>query len=263
MKDIVFKLPKETEKFEDIEIIPLSDLHIGDAQCNYKAILDRIKYIKETPNVYCLLNGDLMNNAISTSDPFAEEFTPMGQVKKVCELFGDIKDKIISITSGNHENRTYKVSGIDISYMYALEMGIANRYTNEGALVFLECGSESRGRIRNGKVRGVSYVIYHSHGTGGGKMIGGKLNRLEYLSGICDADIYIMGHTHLPATFKEGYIRVDPRNHTHANITKLFVNTSATLEFGGYGERFGFKPSSMDTPSIILGNHKKWYKAIL
>ena len=40
-----------------IELHPLSDLHLGDVHCDYKAIMERIEYIKNTPNAYCIL-GD-------------------------------------------------------------------------------------------------------------------------------------------------------------------------------------------------------------
>ena len=52
---------------EKIEVHPMSDLHIGDGYCDYKSILERIEYIKNTPNAYCILDGDLMDTAISSS----------------------------------------------------------------------------------------------------------------------------------------------------------------------------------------------------
>jgi antirestriction protein ArdC len=44
---------------------------------------------------------------------------------------------------------------------------------------------------------------------------------------------------------------------------KLFVNTGATLNYGGYGEAFEFKPASKDTPIIYLDGTKKRMKAEL
>lgn len=37
---------------ESIEIHPMSDLHIGDAECDYKMVMDRIEYIKNTKDAW-------------------------------------------------------------------------------------------------------------------------------------------------------------------------------------------------------------------
>lgn len=43
---------------ETIEIFPMADHHIGDNNCDFKLILERIEYIKNTPNAYCILDGE-------------------------------------------------------------------------------------------------------------------------------------------------------------------------------------------------------------
>jgi hypothetical protein len=48
-----------------------------------------------------------------------------------------------------------------------------------------------------------------------------------------------------------------------ALVNKLFVNTAANLNYGGYGEAQEFKPSSKDTPIIYLGGRKKSFEARL
>ena len=59
---------------------------------------------------------------------------------------------------------------------------------------------------------------------------------------------------------KQSFHRVDIPNSYIARVDKLFVNTSAMLNYGGYGEQYEFKPSSKDTPTIYLnGNKKKMY----
>ena len=56
---------------------------------------------------------------------------------------------------------------------------------------------------------------------------------------------------------KQGFFRVDQTSSTVANVTKLFVNTSSNLNYGGYGEAQEFKPNSKDTPVIYLNGRKK------
>jgi hypothetical protein len=62
---------------------------------------------------------------------------------------------------------------------------------------------------------------------------------------------------------KQAYHRIDPRNSAVALVTKLFVNTAANLNYGGYGEAAEFKPTSKDTPVIYLSGTKKSFEARL
>jgi hypothetical protein len=48
-----------------------------------------------------------------------------------------------------------------------------------------------------------------------------------------------------------------------AFVDKLFVNSGANLNFGGYSEAAEFKPSSKDTPVIYLNGTKKYFNARL
>ena len=78
------------------------------------------------------------------------------------------------------------------------------------------------------------------------------------LGNIIDADIFIHSHTHLPAVVKTGYYRVSTTNSSVAKVDKLFVNTAALLDWGGYGELQSYKPTSKEMPLIILsGKHHK------
>jgi hypothetical protein len=42
-----------------------------------------------------------------------------------------------------------------------------------------------------------------------------------------------------------------------ALVDKLFVNTAASLNYGGYGDAAGFKPASKQAPVIYLNGHKR------
>jgi hypothetical protein len=118
------------------------------------------------------------------------------------------------------------------------------------------------GKSKNHK-RPQLYTIYVTHGSGGGRKEGGKVNRLADLAAIVDADIYVTGHTHLPLVFKESYFRVSGSNSSVAMVDKLFINTAASLDYGGYGDLQGFKPASKKSPIIILNGTKRDMEARL
>jgi predicted phosphodiesterase len=233
---------------------------MGDSMCDFKLIQETMRRIAETPNVYCILNGDLMDTAVCSSigDTYGANLQPMEQLRRCVDLFGPSAEKIIAITPGNHENRVYKSDGIDIVRMFAAQLGIEERYSDTAAYIFLrfQTACSQHGHP-------VRYTIYVSHGSGGGRKEGGKVNRLADLASICDADVYVHSHTHMPFIMKERYFRVDP---THANVfpvDKLFVNTASFLDYGGYGERNGYKPSSKDNPVICFSGRKRSFQATL
>lgn len=258
MKVIKIDLPQELSQ---IEIHTFADEHIGDEYSDIKKVLQRIEHVKNTPNAYCILNGDIIDNATKTSigDTYTQVFNPMEQLERAVELFEPIKDKILCITHGNHENRTYKKEGINLSRLIATQLGLAERYTSTSAVLFIRLGKASS-RYHHRKVL---YSIYVLHGSGGGRKEGAKAIRLADLAGIIDTDIYIHSHTHLPMVMKQAFHRTDNLNMTVTLANKLFVNTASNLTYGGYSEAGAFKPNSNDTPIIYLDGTKKDFKAEL
>ena len=252
MKTIKVDLPKE---LNSIELHVFADEHIGDEYCDLDRLKERINYVAETPNAYCLLNGDILDNATRTSigDCYTAEFNPMEQLKKAVEIFSPIAEKCIAITHGNHENRTYRKEGINLSYLLAAQLGLTDMYSPTSALIFLRFG---KSKNHSGTSKQL-YTVYCLHGSGGGRKEGAKAIRLADLNCIIDADIFIHSHTHLPMVMKQAYHRIDKNNSKVSIVDKLFVNTAANLNYGGYGEAGAFKPSSKDTPVIYLSGTKK------
>ena len=258
MKIIKIELSSEIEQ---IELHIFADEHIGDDNCDMNRLLERIEYVKSTPNAYCILNGDLLDNATKTSigDTYAQTLNPMEQLERAVELFGPIREKVLCITHGNHENRTYKKEGINLSALIAAQLGLQDLYTPTSAIIFLRFG-KGPSHLHGRKVR---YTIYTLHGSGGGRKEGAKAIRLADMASIIDADIYIHSHTHLPMIMRQAFHRIDVNNSTVAMVDKLFVNTAANLNYGGYGEAAEFKPSSKETPVIYLSGKNKSFKAKL
>lgn len=253
MKTTTVELSKA---FNEIELHCLADDHIGDDQANIEVIKERISTIEDTPNAYCVMLGDSINNALanSKSDVYSAHLHPSEQIRYVAELYAPIRDKILAILPGNHETRSWRAAGIDPTRMIALELGLVNKYTDEPLLMFLRFGADSR---RSSEGRPVSYMIYLNHGSGGGRRVGAKANRVEDLAGIVDADLYCVGHTHMPITFKKDYFRTTPSTSSVQQVTKTFVNTAAALNYGSYGSQMGFSPSCKDNPVIYLNGQKK------
>lgn len=252
MRVIKVNLPRN---LKEIEIVPLADIHFGDPNCNITELKRIIDYINKTPNCYCILNGDLINNATksSCSDSYSEMIPPSKQLEQVAELLNPIKNKILAITGGNHEFRTWKMDGIDLVALLARELGCGDKYAPDGAVLFLKLGQHEKYH----KTQQVQYCMHIIHSTGGGKKIGGKLGKLEEITGVVDADIYVQSHTHLPAIFKQNFFRTNLPHQTVEEVEKTFVNTNAFLNYGGYGETYMFRPASRSVPVITLSGTEK------
>lgn len=258
MNTVNIRLPRQ---HKSVEIHTFSDWHVGDKACDITAIREQVSTIQATPNAYIICNGDLMNNATKTSvsDIYSEALSPMEQLQEVCSLLNPVRDRVLMLTQGNHEARTYRTDGIDLTALLAKELGLYDRYTKEGGVIFLRVGEDNR----HAKGRQVCYTIYCTHGSGGGRKEGAKAIRLADMASIVDTDIYVHSHTHLPMIMKQNFYRIDTCNSAVAEITKLFVNTSAQLKYGGYGQTYEFKPSNTTSPVIYLNGTKKEFAARL
>lgn len=251
MKCIKIDLAKE---LDGINIEIFSDIHIGSPKCDYKAITERVEKVRNSENTYCIILGDLCNNSTKTSvgDVYEEEMTPMQQIQVAVRTFEPIKYKIIGVTSGNHERRSYKTDGIDLTYFFCSELGIADKYDYTACLLFVRFGKDMSHN------RKMCYTIYMSHGDGnGGRTVGGKANGLQRKGQIVDADVIVCGHTHAPISFRDCAFKIDYPNSKIKKFEQLFVNASATLDYESYAEIYGMRPSSTVSPVIVLCNLKK------
>ena len=258
MKPIKIDLSSE---FKEIEIMPVADYHWADPNSDHDKIMEDLAYIKEHDNCFAILNGDLMDCAIASSigDTYGATLSPMDELRECVKLFEPIAHKILCVVPGNHERRHYKTNGIDLTELMCRQIGVEDRYSPTTALLFLRLG-EQTGKQHNRKV---AYTIYVSHGNGGGRKEAGKIQRLVDLSTIIDADCYVVGHTHLPALLKDSFARPCMANNSITYGTRLYINTSAKLNYGGYGEVGGFKPPCTDTPIIHLSGTRKEMRATI
>ena len=253
------------ETWPHANVYTLADLHIGDAHCDESEVLARVKAAADDPYGLVILNGDLMNTALrhSVSDVYGELLSPMEQITYLVNMLRPVADKIIGVTSGNHEMRTYRCDGIDITRLVCRELGIEDKYAPEGILIFLRFGRRNAHGGHMERSPKQWYSIYATHGSGGGRKEGAKAIRLADMAAIVDADVYIHSHTHLPMIMKQAFYRADSSNCMAKMVDKLFVNTGAALGYGGYGQSQEFKPASAQTACIHLEAKRKRMTATL
>lgn len=260
MKVIKINLNQEQNKILDgITIIPIADVHIGDKLSNLKLLKEALQRIKEEPNTYTIINGDLCNMALknSKSDVYSDDLSPMEQVLKATELLEGIKNKILVISTGNHEDRTMKETNIDVTRLIAKQLGIEDRYANAWWYLYLTLGKDIKGRP-------ITYGITGVHGYGGGRKSGGKINRLEDMSQVVIADLYLMSHTHKPISTKNCIYIPYYQSKALSKQEMYYLMTNSFLESdGGYAEKMGFPPSNTSITEAHLSGVKRKIKLLI
>lgn len=250
MKNIDLVPIKYTQRKEDlsntIKLYVLSDMHLGDANADIDTLKKIIAFIKDTPNCYCILLGDILNTALknSKSDIYTETMSVMDAQKLALELLTPIKDKILAMTPGNHENRVWREVGVDLSLWLAEKLGLQDKYRNNAIALSISFGKDINGKP-------FRLNVFGQHGTyGGGRRLGAAMNALEDLDGIVgNSDIYIRAHTHQPI---QGSRNVYMFNELGNLIekTKYYFNAPSVLNYGGYALNSGYRPTD-DTPCYL------------
>ena len=234
------------EEDNNIQIYVLSDMHIGDANADLPTLKRIIEHIKNTPNMYVILLGDILNTALKTSksDIYSETLNIMDAQKLALQLLLPIKDKILAMTPGNHENRVWKEVGIDLSLWLAEKLEVQDKYRNNNIALTIQFGSDVNGNP-------FRLNIFGQHGAyGGGRRLGAAMNALEDLDGIVgNADIYIRAHTHQPIQGSRNIFLFDDKGNIHRR-TKYYFNSPSVLNYGGYAAEKGYKPTD-DTPCYL------------
>lgn len=241
------------DTMEDIRIIPIGDLHIGDKHSSKQIIKDLVDKVQNDPNCYCVLMGDLIDNATtySVGDTYDAELSPMDQLKVIRDMMMPIRQKILGIIEGNHEERTTRQTGIRMMELLSLELGINDRYSSTSLVIFLKFGHQNfKGSKR-------VYTIYCNHGSGGGRRPGAKINRMDDYSKVIDADCYFLAHTHFVSTFKEVFYRPRTNIGSIDAVERVYVNTASALIYGGYADRMGLTPGSNSFPSVVFEAQKR------
>lgn len=233
---------------DSVQIYFASDMHNGSAQFSDK----KWKAFEEAlskPNTYVIFVGDQMEYATrsSKSDVYTQKLSPRQQKDWWIEHLEPFakEGKVLCIVDGNHEfNRASKDADDFPLYDIALALGIRDRYRSEAAFVDIGVGRVGRA----GKQVHYVFRVQHqaknnvNHGTADG------------FEGI---DVFVSGHTHKPMDKPLGKLIYDTSNKTVYEKTIENIVGGHFLEFGGYGERAGYRPTSQKMYSAILSGKKK------
>lgn len=242
---------------DDIRIYPVSDVHFGAAEHMKREWETFCMNILKDKNAYIILGGDLINNGTKTSvsNVYDEEYRPREQKRIMTEMLEPIKNRCLCMVNGNHERRNKDVDN-NPSYDIACKLDIETVYRENIAFVKIRIGKT--GAKRDGSAN-PTYVLAVTHGSGGGILTGGSVNRVERFAYVLDGvDCFISGHTHRPYVTQPSKIKVDPHNNKITIRPFKVVSMTSWMQWGGYAAQKMLPPTS-HAPQIITlrGNRKE------
>lgn len=233
-------------------------MHIGAVEFTNTAqvkLQGYIDWILERPNAVTFLMGDVMNCSTGRSPgrAFEEKMGGTDQFLLAKKLLKPLADagRVLGAIIGNHEYQYMKATDSKINRTRELCDALNIPYC--GASCYMTIDVRETGTNANR-----TYDFFLTHGFGGGRKRGSKINNLASLLEITDAEIYVMGHTHDVTGFR-GQRWV----HQGDKLIKrklCFVNSGSFLEWDeaedvpgeGYAERLCLAPTTIGAPRIRL-----------
>jgi hypothetical protein len=255
------------ERGQDLEIIPVGDIHFGSANCDEKLLSHVIEHIRTNDNAYWVGMGDygefishrdkrFLGKAISkqflTCDSISE--IAYKQYEHLKGLFMPIKDKCLGLLKGNHEHKVLVNDGLNVTHMMANALGAP--YLGDLALITLRCEYYSDGI----KERSCFFNMYASHGWQAGRDPGGKINTLRKIFiSYPNVDIILTGHSHdlVAMPFKANIVSAGRSELVVVPVVRWGVLTGSFLHGAkqgteNYAESFGYAPLPNGVAKVIM-----------
>jgi len=240
-------------KKNEIFLIPIGDLHIGEKAFN-KESQDKLEgYIKwlrkNSKNSYMFGMGDMINCATkdSKSSAFQQNMDTKDQIQAVVDYFNPVKNQIIGFITGNHETRLEDYCGYNPTISMCDRLGTF--YFGYDGIVLFRMGCHGfRDAPR------ATFSGYFHHSVGGGSTIGGKMNRVDKNRQIiCNCDFYASGHNHLLGVAHTGIFRVNETTEKVEFLRQMLVDTGGYLSYvDSYANKKQMPPVKLGSPKIRL-----------
>lgn len=245
---VIHRMP-QAEYPNKLTIIPLADAHYGSPEFNEVLWHETVKRIQDDPACFCVLVGDLLENAIKSSvgDVYRSTASPGEQKEWLLNELKPISGKILAAVGGNHERRTIRETDQDPLYDVMLMLGKEEVYRPNICFMQIKISYECKA----GTKQRYEFSFAITHGNGGGMYIGSSANRLQNFSLALEGiNCLITGHTHKPLSFPAEKICF-----TNGSIVRkkyMVAVASSFLEYGGYSIQKMLPPNAHTITEIVM-----------
>jgi predicted phosphodiesterase len=233
---------------EPIGIFLISDLHLGAPQCDYLTFLEHIRALKNTPNLFALIQGDMLEWSLSPrmlDSTLGQVLPPRHQARLMREIIREMILKTLAAVLGNHEGRAEKFAGFDVGEFIYDEFQRQGKgaYLKDGGVLSIKVGQQS-----------YSWMVMHGDSRFGSMYNPNhkamQLARMTF--GYCD--IVSTGHTHSAAVQQMEVPSQD--GGVMRKVVALQAGSYKITAHEQYPWRLGFgKSPTVDMPLVILDPH--------
>lgn len=227
-----------------IELVILSDIHIGAAEHAGKHFVRTLDYIKKNKCYWGFLGDGMENVTPEKSGDMQDDqvMTPMEQFKALAGHLGKLdKTKCAFIIEGNHEFRSVKQARINLTDMLASHLGRLDRFFNIGGMFRAKVGSN----IYN-------LTLYHGASNARTNRFADHDRRYTIHP---NSDLIAMGHTHFLGFEERVKLDLDEKG-KEIGVPYYFLRTGTYLKYADYARRFGFPPGRIGSPIVELSGEK-------
>jgi len=211
----------------------VSDMHIGGL-CDYARMREDAELIRDTPGCYAVLAGDQVDNHIKhRSAVLAAEMGPDRQYKLFEYYLRLIGDKCLVVTSGNHDDWTKQIAGVDVLGRIVRERRVF--YAPNEAWLEIKVGSQE-------------YTVGVRHQYRFGSAFNQTHTVKQWLRlGPREFDVGVIGHHHEAAI----------EQHTYRGQFRWVARPGSYQITSGYSEQYGFNHSIPTCPTFLFHGDEK------
>lgn len=251
----------------------LGDIHAGSIHCAEDDIKDKVAEIERNKNAFwvgmgdyadCITKDDKRFDIVGLAPWVERDNIVESQRQWLRNLFLPIKDKCLCLLTGNHEEDIHSHHQNDITRNLCNDLNV--QYAGFHCFLIIEF---YRGVEKNGNLSDKWVLTWHLwHGAGTAQTEGARIMRLMRLVNDVVADGYAMGHLHAKAFYEVERLRCE-RLRVKSQTVKAFITGSWLKTYNqpdkgqslspSYGEKRGYKPSCISTPTVIIHPEQRTY----
>jgi len=244
-------------------LYPLGDIHGGTIHCAEAEVKAKVEEIRSNPNARWIGLGDYAE-WITPHDkrwePSYKAIAPWVEQDNIAEtqrrwlvkLFTPIKDKCLGLLYGNHEDSIRIHNNDNVHKNICDDLNVKNL----GYSCFLHL-------VFRRKMSRESHLIKcaFTHGTGGARTEGGKINYLKEFMGSFSAQLYGYAHVHTiqiysPESLTTTENLIIKSKGSIGALTGCWFKTYTQGVIASYGEKKVYKPSRIGCPRFAINPDK-------
>jgi len=226
-------------------LINFSDLHVGHPNFTESVLDMGIRWALDN-EALCICGGDWMENATKHSvgaGVVEQVMTPEAQIEYLVSKFKLLRGRFIGGYAGNHEDRTYKETGLNPMQFIAQALDIP--YFPVEFFGVIGATDDHR--------HGTTYSVYAVHSDSAHKSSGLSVNRVQSDWGWVHADVKLKSHDHqLDFDFAET-LQVKKNSTSVLQRKEYVVLTGSCLgRAGSYAAKKPHRPGTLGMMGLWL-----------